>query len=99
MTSDFPWLSGDVFRLTSYGVTFLSWLDLLSVALPFLISIPKKKLQITSKLLTKGLRYHKLRKTFRKIFRSYCELLFKFGEISFQENVLKESVTGSSTVI
>ena len=42
---------------------------------------------ITSKLLTQGYRYHKLRKTFGKFFRSYSELLYKFGEISFQDYV------------
>ena len=46
-----------------------------------------KNLQITSKLLTQGYRYHKLRKTFGKFFRSYSELLSKFGETSFQDYV------------
>ena len=41
--------------------------------------------QITSKLL----RYHKLRKTFGKFFRSYSELLSKFGDISFKEYLSK----------
>ena len=48
-----------------------------------------KNLQITSKLLTQGYRYHTLRKTFGKFSRSYCELLSKFGAISFQEYVSK----------
>ena len=48
-----------------------------------------KNHQITSKLLTQGYRYHKLRKTFGKFFRSYSELLSKFGDISFQEYVFK----------
>ena len=48
-----------------------------------------KNLQITSKLLTQGYRYHKLRKTFGKFFRSYSEFLSKFGDISFQEYVFK----------
>ena len=34
-----------------------------------------------------GYRYHKLRKTFGKLFRSYSYLLSKFGEISFEEYV------------
>ena len=34
-------------------------------------------------------RYHKLRKTFGKFFRSYSELLSKFGDISFQEYLSK----------
>ena len=46
-----------------------------------------KNLQLTSKLLTQGYRYHKLRKTFGKCFRSYSDLLSKFGEISFQEYI------------
>ena len=46
-----------------------------------------KNLQLTSKLLTQGYRYHKLRKTFGKFFRSYSDLLSTFGEISFQEYV------------
>ena len=43
--------------------------------------------QITSKLLTHCYRYHKLRKTFGKFFRSYSKLLSKFGAISFQDYV------------
>ena len=61
--------------------TFLSKLDLLDVALAFRIT-HSKNLQITSKLLTQGYRYHKLRKSFGKFFRSYSDLLSKFGEIS-----------------
>ena len=48
-----------------------------------------KNLQITTKLLTQGYRYHKLRKTFGKFLRSYSELLSKFGDISFQEYLSK----------
>ena len=51
-----------------------------------------KNIQITAKLLTQGYRYHKLRKTFGKFFRSYSELLSKFGAISFQEYV-SEGIT------
>ena len=68
--------------------TFRSWLDLLDVVLAFWISILKIS-KFTSKLLTQGYRYHKLRKTFGKFFRSYSELLSKFGDISFQEYVFK----------
>ena len=60
---NFPWLSGDVPRLPSYGVSDLN----------------SKNLQLTSKLLTQGHRYHKLRKTFGKFFRSYSNMLSKFG--------------------
>ena len=37
--------------------------------------------------MTQGYIYHKLRKTFGTFFRSYSELLSKFGAISFQEYV------------
>ena len=67
-------------------ITFHSSLHLLNVALAFRISIPKS-IQITSKLLTQGYRYHKLRKSFGKFFRSYSDLLSKFREMSFQEFV------------
>ena len=36
--------------------------------------------------MTQGYKYHKLRKTFGKFFRSYSELLSKFGAISFSRN-------------
>ena len=52
-----------------------------------------KNLQIASKLLTQGYRYHKLRKTFGKFFRSYSELLSKFGGISFQELYVSKGIT------
>ena len=82
---NFPWLSGDVPRLPSYGIYISQLVRLLDVVPAFLISI----LKITSKLLTHGYRYHKLRKTFGNFFRSYSELLSKFGAISFQEYVSK----------
>ena len=51
--------------------------------------VHSKNLQITSKLLTQSYRYHKLRKTFGKFFRSYSEFLSKFGDISLQEYLSK----------
>ena len=66
--------------------TFCSWLDLLDVVL---LDFHSKNLQITSKLLTQGYTYQKLRKSFGKFFRSYSDLLSKFGDISFQEYVSK----------
>ena len=66
-------------------------------SLNLLVDFHSKNLQITSKLLTQGYRYHKLRKTFGKFFRSYSELLSKFGDILFQKNCQKESLTRSST--
>ena len=93
MTSDFLLLISHGWVVTSPDshstvFTFRSWLDLLGVVLAFWVSILKNS-KISSKLLTQGYRYHKLRKTFRKCFRSYSELLSKFGDISFQEYVSK----------
>ena len=81
-TVNFPWLSGDVPRLQSYGIDISQLVRLTSV-----FDFHSKNLQITSKLLTQGYRYHKLRKTFLKFLRSYFELLSKFGAILLQDYV------------
>ena len=68
--------------------TFRSWFDLLDVVQAFWISI--LKISNYFKTAYTGLYiYHTLRKTFGKFFRSYSELLSKFGDISFQEYVFK----------
>ena len=87
---NFPWLSGDVPGLPSY-VIYISQLVRFARCCTIVLDFHSKSLQITSKLLTPGYRYHKLRKTFGKFFRSYSELLSKFGDtcISFQEYVSK----------
>ena len=79
---DFPWLSGDVPRLPSYGI-YISQLVRFARCCASVLDFYSKNLQITSKLLTQGYRYHKLRKTFGKFFRSYSELLLTFGDIMF----------------
>ena len=83
---NFPWLSGDV---PSYGI-YISQLVRFARCCTsgfLLLIFHSKNLQITSKLLTQGYRYHKLRKTFGQFFRSYSKLLSKFGEIPFQDYV------------
>ena len=85
---NFPWLSGDVPRLPSYGI-YISQLVRFARCCTSVLDFHSKNLQITSKLLTQGYRYHKLRKTFGKFFRAYSELLSKFGDISFQEYLSK----------
>ena len=95
---NFPWLSGDIPRLPSYGV-YISQLVRIARYCTSFSDFNSKNLQITSKLLAQGYRYHKFRKTFGKFFRSYSELLSKFGEIWFQKYVTQESFTSSSTVI
>ena len=86
---NFPWLSGDVPRLPSSGI-YISQLVRFARCCTSVLDFHSKNLQITSKLLTQGYRYHKLRKTFEKFLRSYSELLSKFGDISFQEYLSKE---------
>ena len=94
MTSDFllliiyNLLSRDVPRLPSYGI-YISQLVRFARCCTSVLDFHSKNLLFTSKLLTQGYRYHKLRKTFGKFFRSYSELLSKFGDISFKEYVSK----------
>ena len=95
---NFPWLSGDVPRLQSYGI-YISLLVRFARCCTSVFDFHSKNLQITSKLLTKGYRYNKLRKTFGKFSRSYSELLSKFGECRFRIMYHKESLTLPSTVI
>ena len=85
---NFPCLSGDVPRLPSYGM-YISQLIRFARCCTSSFDFHYKNLQITSKLLSQGYRYHKLRKTFGNFFRSYSELLSKFGAIRFQEYVTK----------
>ena len=81
-----PWLSGDVPRLPSYGI-YISQLVRFARCCTSVLDLHSKNLKITSKLLTQGYRFHKLRQTFGKFFRSYSELLSKYGDNSFQEYV------------
>ena len=82
----FSFLSGDVPRLPSYGI-YISQLVRFARCCTSVFDFHSKNIQINSKLLTQGYRYHKLRKKFGKFFRSYSELLSKFSAISFQDYV------------
>ena len=84
----FPWLSGDVLRLPSYGI-YIAQLIRFAKCCTTVFDFHSTNLQITSKLLSQGYRYHKLRKTFGIFFRSYSELSSEFGAIPFQEYVTK----------
>ena len=81
-------MSGDVPRFPSYGI-YISQLVIFARCCTSVLDFHSKNLQITSKLLTQGYRYLKLRKTFGKFFRSYSDLLSKFCDISFQEYLFK----------
>ena len=60
---NFPWLSVDVPRLPSYGI-YIWQLVRFARCCTSVLDFRSKNLHITSKLLTQGYRYHKLRKTF-----------------------------------
>ena len=62
---NFPWLSGDVPRLPSYGI-YISKLIRFARCCTSVFDFHSINLQITSKLLSQGYKYHKLRKTFGK---------------------------------
>ena len=62
---NFPWLSGDVPRLPSYAV-YISQLVRFARCCTSVSDFNSKNLQLTSRLLMQGYRYHKLRKTFGK---------------------------------
>ena len=88
MTLDFL-LSDNVPRIPWYGI-YISQLVRCAWCFTSVFYFHSKTLQITSKILTQGYRYHKLRKTFGNFFGSYFELLSKFAETWFQEYVSKE---------
>ena len=75
---NFPWLSSDVPRLLSCGVD-ISHLVRFARCCTSVLDFHSKNFQITSNLLTHGYRYHKLRKTFGKFYRSY--ILWAFMQI------------------
>ena len=62
---NFPWLSGDVPRLPSYGID-ISQSVRFARCCTSVLDFHSKNFQITLKLLTQGYRYHKLRNTFGK---------------------------------
>ena len=90
---NFPWLKlislGWVVIILDSHYTIFTFLSYPSVLYQFrsLVRFARcctshfKYLLITSKLLTQSFRYHKIRKTLGKFFRSYSELLSKFGEL------------------
>ena len=61
-----PWLSDDVPRLPSYDI-YISQLVRFARCCTCVLDFHSKNLQIISKLLTQGYRYHKLRKKIWKV--------------------------------
>ena len=95
---NFPWLSGDVPRLPSYGV-YISQLVRFARCCTSVSNFLSKNLQITSKLLTQCYIYHKLRMHLESssgLTLTFCLNLVKYR---FKNLFRKEFLTRSSTVI
>ena len=94
---NFPWLSGDVPRLPSYGV-YISQLVRFARCCTSVSDFNYKTSQLASKLLAQGCRCRRLRETFGSSGHSLtCNLnLVKYR---FKNMLRKESLTRFSTVI
>jgi len=96
---NYPQLSGDIPRATSYGV-YISQLVRFARASTDIADFNERNRIITSKLLTQGFRYNKLRKTFSKFYRRYGHLLAKYNtslKICWKEFPIHFS-TGTSSI-
>ena len=74
---NFPFLDVDDPRSTSYGVV-ISKLIRFARASSHVADFNTCNKLLTQKLLKQGYRYHKLRKTFSKLYRQYYDLISKF---------------------
>ena len=75
---NFLFLDGDIPRSTSYGV-YISQLIRFARMCSHVADFNARNKSLTSKLLQQGYRYHKLRKTFSKLYRRHYELVSKFN--------------------
>ena len=73
---NFPFLD-DVPRSTSYGV-YISQLIRFARASSYVTDFNTRNKLLTEKLLKQGYRFHKLPKTFSKLYRRYYDLISKF---------------------
>ena len=101
---NFPWLIGDVPRHPSYGV-YISQLVRFARCCTSVSDFNSKNLQLTSnfqltsKLLTQGYRYHKLRKHSESSVGHTLTNCLNVVKYRFKNMLRKESLTRSSTVI
>ena len=72
-----PFLDGDVPLSTSYGV-YISKIIHFATASSYVTDFNTRNKLLTQKLLKHGYKYHKLRKTFSKLYRLYYDLISKF---------------------
>ena len=73
----FPFLDGDVLRLTSYGV-YIHQLIRFARASSYVTDFNTRNKLLTQKLLKQGYRYHKLCKTVSRFYRRYYDLISIF---------------------
>ena len=86
---NFPWLGGDVPRLSSYGI-YISHLVRFARCCTSVLDFNAKNLQVTSKLLTQGYKYHKLRKTLGKFLGHTLNFCPHLVQYRFMNMYLKE---------
>ena len=95
---NFSWLSGDIPRLPSYGI-YISQLVRFARCCTSVLDFNSKNLKITSKLLTQGYRYQKVRKTLESSLDHTPNLCRNLVIFRSENMCIKESLTWSSTVI
>ena len=76
--ANFPFLDGDIPRATSYGV-YISQLIRFARVSSHVADFNTRNQVLTAKLLKRGNRYQKLRKTFSKFYRRHYDLVSKFN--------------------
>ena len=75
---NFPFLDGDVSRLTSYGV-YISQLIRFARVSSHVDDFNTRNKVLTAQLLGQGYRYHKLRKAFSKFYRRHFDIVSKYN--------------------
>ena len=75
---NFPFFDGDISRSPSYGV-YISQLIRFARVCCNVDDFNNRNLYLTAKLLKQGYRYHKIRKTFPKLYHRHSELIVKYN--------------------
>ena len=75
---NFPFLDGNVFRSTSYGV-YISQLIRFARVSSHVDDFNTCNKVLTAKLLRQGYRYHKIRKAFSKFYRRHSDIVSKYN--------------------
>ena len=75
---NFPFLDGDVYRSTSYGI-YNSQLIRSARVSSHVDDLNTRNKVLTAKLLKQGYRYHKLRKAFSKFYQQHFDIVSKYN--------------------